>query len=200
VIGQAPRVANAVSAIGSLDQPLPLGATTQLQFASCYVNLAVPSSAGRVAVTTRFYQRFGVPTATALSAGLINSLFEFIVELILFLSVFFISDVNLGFSVDQSQLKGIATTALIVVAVVVIAIAIGFAVPKLRGRMMVTVGQVREALHVLRSPAKLAELFGGNLVSQLLFAVTLGACARAFGYSVPLSALILINTAVTLFS
>src|SRR5262249_59933067 len=79
IIGQTPRVANAVSAIGSLDQPLPLGPTTQLQFASCYVNLAVPSSAGRVAVTTRFYQRFGVPTAKALSAGVINSLFEFIV-------------------------------------------------------------------------------------------------------------------------
>jgi uncharacterized membrane protein YbhN (UPF0104 family) len=200
VIGQAPRVANAISALGSLDQPLPLGPTTQLQFASCYVNLAVPSSAGRVAVTTRFYQRFGVPTAKALSAGLINSMFEFAVQIVLFLSMFFISDVNLGLSVDQSQLKGIATTALIVVAVVIVAITLGFAIPKLRARMMVTVGQVREALHVLRSPAKLAELFGGNLCSQVLFALTLGTVTRAFGYSVPLSKLILINTAVTLFA
>jgi uncharacterized membrane protein YbhN (UPF0104 family) len=200
LIGQTPRVANAVSAIGSLDQPLPLGPTTQLQFASCYVNLAVPSSAGRVAVTTRFYQRFGVPTAKALSAGLINSMFEFIVQLSLFFAVFFISDVNLGISVDQSQLKGIATTALIVVGAIILAVIIGFAIPKFRTRMTVSVGQAREALHVLRSPAKLLELFGGNLCSQVLFAVTLGACARAFGYTVPLSKLILINTAVTLFA
>jgi uncharacterized membrane protein YbhN (UPF0104 family) len=200
LIGQTPRVANALSAIGSLDQPLPLGPTTQLQFASCYVNLAVPSSAGRIAVTTRFYQRFGVPTARALSAGLINSTFEFIVQLSLFFAMFFISDVNLGISVDQSQLKGIATTAIIVVGAIILAVIIGFAVPKLRKRMMVTVGQFREALQVLRSPSKLLELFGGNLCSQVLFAVTLGACARAFGYSVPLSKLILINTAVTLFA
>jgi uncharacterized membrane protein YbhN (UPF0104 family) len=200
LIGQSPRVANAVSAIGSLDQPLPLGPATQLQFATCYVNLAVPSSAGRIAITTRFYQRFGVPTAKAVSAGLINSLFEFVVQLTLFFSVFFISDTNLGFSVDQSQLKGIATTAIFVVGAIILAVAIGFAIPKLRARMMVTVGQVREALHVLRSPTNLLELFGGNLFSQVLFAVTLGACVRAFGYSVPLSKLILINTAVTLFA
>lgn len=43
-------------------------------------------------------------------------------------------------------------------------------------------------------------LFGGNLLSQLLFAITLGACVRAFGLYVPLSTLTLINTVVTLFA
>ena len=60
--------------------------------------------------------------------------------------------------------------------------------------------QARDALQVLRSPTKLLELFGGNLVSQLLFAITLGACVRAFGQDVPLTDLILINTVVTLFA
>jgi uncharacterized protein (TIRG00374 family) len=46
----------------------------------------------------------------------------------------------------------------------------------------------------------MVELYGGNLLSQVLFAVTLGACVRGFGYSVPLSALILVNTVVTLFA
>jgi hypothetical protein len=61
VVGQMPRVANAFSTMGSTTQALPLGPTTALQFATCYVNLAVPSSAGRIAITTRFFQRFGVP-------------------------------------------------------------------------------------------------------------------------------------------
>src|SRR5262245_16098318 len=49
-------------------------------------------------------------------------------------------------------------------------------------------------------PRKVGELFGGNLMSQLLFAITLGTVARAFGYHVPISSLILINTVVGLFA
>jgi glycosyltransferase 2 family protein len=50
------------------------------------------------------------------------------------------------------------------------------------------------------APPKLLQLFGGNLLSQVLFALTLGACVRAFGFEVPLSDLSLINTVVTLFA
>ena len=53
---------------------------------------------------------------------------------------------------------------------------------------------------MLRSPRKLVLLYGGNLLSQLLFAITLGAVVRGFGYHVPLSVLILINTTVSLFA
>ncbi|MGZ8815532.1 MAG: lysylphosphatidylglycerol synthase domain-containing protein, partial [Mycobacterium sp.] len=37
-------------------------------------------------------------------------------------------------------------------------------------------------------------------LSQVLFAVTIGACARAFGFDLSLSSLILINTVVGLFA
>ena len=46
--------------MGSIDRPLPLGPLTALQFAICYVNLAIPSTAARVAINVRFFQRFGV--------------------------------------------------------------------------------------------------------------------------------------------
>jgi uncharacterized membrane protein YbhN (UPF0104 family) len=200
LIGQLPRVANAFSTMGATPQELPLGPTTALQFATCYVNLAVPSSAGRIAITTRFYQRFGVPPAAALSAGAIDSLSEFVVQIALFTLVFFISDVDLGLTFSTDQLSGLATTVLIVIVVVIVAGAVTFAVPSLRQRLLTSLRQARDALQVLRSPRKLVQLYGGNLVSQVLFAVTLGACVRAFGYQVPLSSLILINTAVTLFA
>jgi uncharacterized membrane protein YbhN (UPF0104 family) len=200
IIGQLPRVANAFSTMGSSTEDLPLGPTTALQFATCYVNLAVPSSAGRIAITTRFFQRFGVPPATALSAGLIDSLSEFVVQIALFLLVFTISDVDLGLSVSTDQLSGLATTALIVIAAVVLAVGIALLVPSLRAKVLASLGQAREALRVLRSPRKVVQLYGGNLLSQILFAVTLGACVRAFGYDVPLSTLILINSVVTLFA
>ena len=66
--------------------------------------------------------------------------------------------------------------------------------------MLTWFAQAREALQVLRDPRKLLELYGGNLLTQVLFAVTLGACVRAFGFEVPLSSLILINTVVSLFA
>jgi uncharacterized membrane protein YbhN (UPF0104 family) len=200
VVGQLPRVANAVSTRGSTTETLPLGPTTMLEFANTYVNVAVPSSAGRVALTTRFFQRFGVPPSAALASGVIDSLSEFVVQFGLFLLVFFFSDVNLGLSLNQKQLSGVATTALIVLAVVVIAIGVVWCVPKLRKKLLTALQQARGALVVLRSPSKLLELFGGNLASQLLFATTLGICARAFGVHLPLTTLILINTVVTLFA
>jgi glycosyltransferase 2 family protein len=164
------------------------------------VNLAVPSTAGRVALTTRFFQRFGIPPAVAVSAGMIDSISELLLQAALFLSVFFISDVDLGLSVKQSQLSGLATTAAIVLGVLVVAGVVALAVPTLREKAAVALRQAREALAVLRSPSKLIELYGGNLVSQLLFALTLGACVSAFGFHVPLSDLILINTVVSLFA
>jgi uncharacterized membrane protein YbhN (UPF0104 family) len=200
LVGQLPRVANAVSTMGSTTETLPLGPTALMQFADTYVNVAVPSSAGRVALTTRFFQRFGVPPAAAVSAGMIDSLSQFSVQLGLFLLVFFCSDVNLGLSLNEKQLSGAATTALIVLGVLLVAIVVAWFVPPLRARFQSALHEARGALDVLRSPTKLLELLGGNLASQLLFATTLGICARAFGVHLPLSTLILINTVVTLFS
>jgi uncharacterized membrane protein YbhN (UPF0104 family) len=200
LIGQLPRVTNAVSTMGSTTETLPLGPTTIMHFARCYVNLAVPSTAGRVALTTRYFQRFGIPPAVAVSAGMIDSISEMVVQAALFLSVFFISDLDLGLSVNQDQLSGLATTAAIVLGVVAVAGVVALAVPALRKRVGIALREARDALRVLRSPSKLIELYGGNLASQLLFALTLGACVHAFGFHVPLSDLILINTVVSLFA
>jgi len=200
VVGQLPRVANAVSTQGSTNEELPLGPTTLLQFALCYLSLAIPSSAGRVAVTTRFYQRFGMPPAAAVSASVIDSLSEIVIQAVLFVLVFSISDVKLGVSTDTDKLSGVATTALIILAVLIVAIVVLLSIPKTRQWFVQQLHDARDAMAVLRSARKLGQLYGGNLAAQVLFAITLGATARAFGYPLPLSDLILINTAVTLFA
>jgi len=142
-----------------------------------------PSSAGR--------------TRGPLSSSVIDSISELVTQLALFLLVFFISDVDLVLSTNTDELSGAATTALAVAAALVVAAALCFAIPPLRARLITALAEARDALRVLR---KLAQLYGGNLLSQLLFAVALGACVRAFGYQVPLSSLILINTVVSLFA
>jgi uncharacterized membrane protein YbhN (UPF0104 family) len=83
---------------------------------------------------------------------------------------------------------------------VIVAVAVALCLPKTRQWFVKQMHDARDAMAVLRSPRKLGQLYGGNLTSQLLFAITLGATARAFGYPLPLSDLILINTAVTLFA
>ena len=49
-------------------------------------------------------------------------------------------------------------------------------------------------------PTKVLQLFGGNFVAQVLMAMTLGMCLRAFGAQTSLVNLILINTLASLFS
>jgi uncharacterized protein (TIRG00374 family) len=98
-------------------------------------------------------------------------------------------------------------TLAIVVGVIVVAVTVAFAVPRFRAltrRLRTALREKaedgREALGVLRRPSKLLLLFGGNLAAQLLLAIALGLCLRAFGYTATLAELILVNTLVTLFA
>jgi glycosyltransferase 2 family protein len=199
-IGQLPRVAAAFSTMGSTTQTLPLGPTVGLQFATCYINLTVPSSAGRVALTTRYFQRFGIAPATAISAGFIDTLSQTAIQISLFLLIFFASDVDLDLSVDTDQLSGLATIALIAVGVIIALIIVVAAVPSLRRRAIEQLRKMKQAFEVFRMPRKVMELIGGNLGSELLFALTLAMVTRAFGYELPFSTFILINVVVSLFS
>ncbi len=88
---------------------------------------------------------------------------------------------------------------IVVVAVIVLGVLV-FAVPSWRRRFTAMWHKASSAFSVLRSPKKLLESFGGNLLSQVLFAVALGACLKGFGGDLPLSSLVLINTVVSLFA
>jgi uncharacterized membrane protein YbhN (UPF0104 family) len=141
-----------------------------------------------------------VDATTAASAGAIDSVSGFAVQILLFLGLFFWSDLDFGFSFDTGDLEGVATIALIVIGALVVLAVLVMVVPAWRRRVLALLHKVGAATAVLRSPTKLLQSFGGNLLSQVLFAVALGACARAFGEDLPLSALVLINTVVSLFA
>ena len=92
--------------------------------------------------------------------------------------------------------------ALVVVLAIVLVAAI--VVPRFRHRIHALVAtQVKESWDnirgVLSTPKKAAELFGGNLVSQVLFAMVLGAALHAYGESLPLMELIIINSFASFF-
>ncbi len=200
VMSQLARVPAAVSTTGSLEAPLPLGPLTALQFAICYVNLAIPSTAARVAINVRFFQRFGVVPATAMTAGVIDSVSGFVIQITIFVALFFTSDLDLGLSTDTSTTSGAGTVVLIVIAVAVALVVVLVAVAPLRRRLVAMLRQAASALRVLRSPSKLLRLFGGNVLNQVLFALAFAICAEAFGVHLPLSEFLLINTVVSLFA
>ena len=203
ITAQLPRIAQAVSTLGAAPVPLPLGPVYTLQLAISYVNLAVPTAASRIAVNVRFFQRQGVPPATAIATGALDGLSGFIVQAVLLGSLLLFTGLSLDLDVSGAAPAAVRIAWILVVAVAVAVLAI-LAVPRLRryvvGAARTTIREAVTVLRGLRSPRRLAMLFGGNLVSEVLFALALGVMVQAFGYSLGLHELLFINLAVSLLA
>jgi uncharacterized membrane protein YbhN (UPF0104 family) len=177
---------------------------TKLQFAICFINLAVPSTAARAATSIRFFQRSGATSGGAVSAGALDSVFGFLAQITLLGTFLLFGFGTLGFdgvntssSTDRSDLW---TAVLVVVGLVVLAIVVVAAVPKLRHKVLDFLGQLREALNVLRSPSAVARLLLFNILAELLFSLAMWTVLRAFGQSVDFPDVVIINEAVALFA
>jgi uncharacterized membrane protein YbhN (UPF0104 family) len=203
VAAQLPRLTQAVSTAGASPVPIPLGPLYALQLAVSYVNLVIPSAAGRITVNVRFFQRHGVAPGAALAAGALDGFTGFVVQAAILAGLLLFTpaslDLDLGRAVD-----GTATLVLAVAAIVALAVVVVAAVPRLRRSVRQWVRRLAtEALHGvrgLRSPRRLAMLLGGNLATEVLFASVLGLFVLAFGHSAGLGALLLTNISVALLS
>jgi glycosyltransferase 2 family protein len=203
IVAQLPRIAQAVSTLGAAPVPLPLGPVYALQLAISYVNLAVPTAASRIAVNVRFFQRQGVPPTTAIATGALDGLSGFIVQALLLGSLLLFTGLSLDVDVSSPASAAVRIAWMLVVAVAV-ALLVVLVVPRLRryvvGAARTTIREAVGVLRGLRSPRRLAMLFGGNLVSEVLFALALGVMVQAFGYSLGLHELLFINLAVSLLA
>ena len=200
VIAPLVQVFGAFSTIGAAQMPLRYGPVLQLQFAVQFIALAVPSSAARIAVSIRFFQRAGAPTATAVAIGAIDSVSGFLIQAMILAIIALGNLVTLDLSLNGSDVtfngKLIAIGAIVLLLLIVIAVFI----PRFRRMIAPHLTEARESARVLREPVKLLQLFGGNFAAQLVLAVVLGLCLRAFGESATLAELLLVNTMTSLFS
>jgi uncharacterized membrane protein YbhN (UPF0104 family)/tRNA A-37 threonylcarbamoyl transferase component Bud32 len=183
----------AVAFRGAVMTPLPLGPGIALVSADKFLNLTVPGAAGSLALNTRYLQRQGAETGEALAASPIAGLSQTIVQLLLVVCLL----PFVRFHLDTSQLSGAApsgTFVAVIFAVLIGVVAAVLLIPALRNRV---VPQIRSALRslwaVARSGHKLAQLFGGALATEVLFALTLDAACHAYGVNLALSQLILVN-------
>jgi uncharacterized membrane protein YbhN (UPF0104 family) len=220
VLSAVVPMAQAVATLGASFRPLRFGPVLMLQYAIQFVALAVPSSAARLALDVRFFGRNGIEGGGALSIGVIASVCGFITQilLILVISLSGLASLDLGgsgapatSSTSGSSSSGghplLVLTALLVVAGVLVTLAVPryrravrLAVPRYRAMLRSQASSATTALRVLRSPTKVAMIFAGNLGAQLLEAIILGLCLRAFGYHVTMAELLLVNTIADLFA
>jgi uncharacterized membrane protein YbhN (UPF0104 family) len=200
VVAQLTFVAQGISLRGAVAAPLPLLPCVVLQAAIKFINLTVPSSAGRIAINVRFLQRLGVPTEQAVLSGAIDGVAETVIQvLIVFATLPFaraaIDTGRLELSAPDGRL--VAAIALALVGVV----AVVLSVPRLRDKVVPTVKSALASLWVVaRTRRKRLELFGGNVAAAVLFALTLGAVCRAYGVDLSFAELLLINTAASAFA
>ena len=221
ILAPISQIPQAFSTLGASLQDMLFAPVLMLQYAIQFIQLAVPSSAARVALEVRFFQRNGVDTGGALSIGLIDSLSGFVIQIALILIITLSGLASLDLSSSSGSSSGssssssssssgptlliLAAVLLILGAIVALAIpryraAIKEAIPRYRANLRTQLSAGAKALRVLRSPSKVTMLFLGNLVAQLMLAMILGICLRAFGESASFAGLLLVNTMVALFA
>jgi glycosyltransferase 2 family protein len=199
-LAQSTFVPSGISVRGAVAAPLPLLPCVVLQSAMKFINLTVPSTAGRIGMNLRFLDRMGVPRPQAVVAGAVDDTSNTIVQAaLLLLSLALVKD-----NLDTSEFHETAPDSRLVLAIVVavvVSVAVILVVPKLRAKV---VPGVRSGLSGLWSVARLRrkrlELFGGTLASELLYALSLGATCLAYGVDLDFAQLVFVNTGASVLS
>ena len=155
----------------------------------------------------RFFQRQGMTAPTAMSVAAIDSFSGFLIQISLLFLTLVVGigqvDLHLDLTSTSSKLEWIPTALGVFAALVAVGAVVAVAVPRLRTRIGDRVGPIvadaRSTLASLRTPTKLAQLFGGNFVTELVLAATLGLSLQAFGASANLATLLVISVGAALF-
>jgi uncharacterized membrane protein YbhN (UPF0104 family) len=207
IIAQLPRITQAISTMGAIPVRLPFGPVYALQLATSYMNLALPSSIGRMAVSIRFFQRHGVAPAIAVTSGVIDSLTNNVVQAMLLISLLIFSSATLNLDLNGPNTSDLTHLLLLLIGILVFVVIAVLVLPwgrrlihSVRERISHWWPQVKGTFAALRGSHKLAQLFLGNVATEVLFATALGLFARGLGFPISLADLLVINTSVSLFA
>lgn len=200
IVAPTIQIPQAFSTMGASLRPVRLGPVIMLEFAIQFISLAIPSSAARVALEVRFFQKVGNTATGALAVGLIDSVCGFIVQMAVILIIAFSGLASLDLSANGSTSTPTGKWLVVGLVLAILAVIVGLAIPRFRSFVKDKVADGKAALGVLRSPSNVAMIFLGNLAAQILFAIVLGLCLKAFDYRLNLAQLLLIYNVVSLFA
>jgi len=175
-------VGSAASLAGSVPEHLPAWTTFEAQMASSFANRVTPAKVGGVATNLRFLQKAGLETPVAAAGVGISSVAGFVVHLVMLL-VFVAWTSNTA--VSTFHLPSASTVAVVLTVVFLVA-ALVFVVPWVRRVFMKRVWpMVQQAAGgvwtVVRSPSRIAMVFGGSLLTTWAYIFALYASVEAFG-------------------
>ena len=205
IVAQTPRLTQAVGTLGSVAAKLPFGPVYMKELATCYLNLAMPSSVARMAVNIRFFQCMGLPGVMAVTSGAIDSFANNVIQVILLaiLLLFGLGDVNLDLSAPSAD-SGAGHLVWILLGLLLVSVLVVLFVGRVRRpivkRLKEWWPEVKTSLGALRSSNRLKLLVLGNVASELLFCAALGIFVRALGYHIPYAEIVVINESVALLS
>ncbi len=200
-LGQTPRFASAYAVSKAAPIPVPYARLALLEFAITFVNLAIPSTAARVAVNIRFFQRNGLDRTTAIGVAGLDSVAGFVSQIMLMVTIvgFGLGSLNLNISANAPDFSG--RLLLIALAAIAIGIAVVAFVPKFRDPVLsVTRTTWAKIGPLIKSPRRLISVILANLLVQLLFSLAMYTVLRAFGQDVGYADVVLVNEAVALFA
>jgi uncharacterized protein (TIRG00374 family) len=151
-------------------------------------------------MSARFLSTQGVPIADAVVSGLLVSIGGFVVQVALLLvSLALVGpDFDLALTLDGGDTARIALFVLLGAGLIISLI---WLVPALHRRVVPHLrGAATNVRSLVTNPRRLALVIGGNLMSQLIYAIVLGLCVEAYGYHLNLGLLIVVNTCATVFA
>jgi uncharacterized membrane protein YbhN (UPF0104 family)/tRNA A-37 threonylcarbamoyl transferase component Bud32 len=193
-------IPKAIALRGTVATPLPLLPCVVLKSALKFVNLTVPGAAGTIAATARFVQRMGGSATEAVASGAVDDVAEKLVQLLLVaLMLPFVKD-GLG---NLDVHIGTPDSRLVVAIVAAIGVSglVVWLVPAVHERVVPRLREGAAELHtVVRDRRKRLELFCGNVVAELMFAVSLGAVCHAYGVGLSIAELIVINVGASVLA
>jgi uncharacterized protein (TIRG00374 family) len=203
ILAQSTNFTDAVALAFVSPKPVPVGITTVEQFAIGFVNIAVPSAAGRVATNARYFQKFGINAVTSTTTGVITGFVGFVAQAILVIVTILAGQGSIDFS--QLQGGGGAIRFLVMAIVVFLGVMIVVAlVPPWRhwawSKIEKPISQMGAAFATLKDPMVALKALGASIGTEVLYAAGLATCVLAMGGSIHLGEAIFINVTVSLFA
>jgi uncharacterized protein (TIRG00374 family) len=181
IVGHLQFFPSAASTMFAVSVTLPFWPLLALQFASQFISLAIPSSAGRVAMNATFIHKFGVSVAGAVAQGAIDGFAGFVVQIALILIILLTGDVDLGLEIDPAEVPWLLILGLLILFVVGVVITV-LKVRAVRDKVMPVVGQAWDSLRVvLKEPTRAVGLLISNFVWWNVLGLTLWLVLESVG-------------------
>jgi uncharacterized protein (TIRG00374 family) len=173
LVGHLQYFPQATSTMCAVSARLPFWPLVILQTASQFISLAIPSSAGRVAMNAAFLHKFGMSIPTALAQGAIDGFSGFLVQAVILILILLVGDVDLGLDMDTEDIPWLLILGLAALVVIGVVIAV-VRIRKLRDKVVPVLKQAWEALSVvIRQPSRALGLLFSNFVYWNILGITL---------------------------